>query len=130
MRTTVYNLLRGVSIDVPDARIVQLSSLDEAPEKPFIVYRLTGSGTGVTRRSPSKPVRLEVWVHDVPGSYTRIDDVLRAVEDKFKTVQHASSRAGESISQIDFDTRSPDLDDSGFRTICRMSSFTLIGKGQ
>lgn len=130
MRTTVYNLLRGVSVDIPDDRIKQLSSLDVAPEKPFMVYRLTGNGSGVTRRSPSKQVRLEVWVHDVPGSYTRIDDVLRAVEDKFKTVQHVSFRANESISQIDFDTRSPDLDDSGFRSICRMSSFTLIGKGQ
>ncbi len=130
MRTTVYELLRGVSLDIPDARIYQMSSVDETPELPFIVYRLSGSGTGVVANHASKPVRLEVWVHDTPGSYTRIDDTLRAVEQKFKAVLHASFRAGESISQIAFDSRSPDLDDTGFRSICRMSSFTLIGKGQ
>lgn len=130
MRTTVYNLLRGVSADIPDDRIHQLSSVDTNPEKPFIAYRMSGSGSGVTRNSLSKAVRLEVWVHDTPGSYTRIDDVLRAVEARFASVLHASYREGESISQIDFDTRGPDLDDTGFGTICRMSSFTLIGKGQ
>jgi hypothetical protein len=130
MRTTVYNLLRGVHPDIPDARIFQMGAVDDTPLKPFMVYRLSGNGRGVTARSASKPVRLEVWVHDEPGSYTRIDDVLRAVETKLNAVVHASSRAGESISQVDFDTRSPDLDDTGFRTICRMSSFTLIGKGQ
>ncbi|QPX62564.1 tail terminator [Arthrobacter phage Wollypog] len=130
MRTTVYNLLRGVSIDIPDERIYQMGSIDETPVRPFMVYRLTGGGSGVTANHPSKAVRLEVWVHDQPGSYTRIDDTLRDVEERFADVLHASYREGESISQIAFDSRSPDLDDTGFRTICRMSSFTLIGKGQ
>ena len=130
MRTTVYNLLRGVSADIPDERIYQMGSVDETPLKPFMVYRLSGSGTGVVSASKSKAVRLEVWVHDTPGSYTRIDDTLRDVENKLGSTLHASFREGESIAQIDYTGRSPDLDDTGFRSICRMSSFTLIGKGQ
>ena len=103
MRTTVYNLLKGVSVDIPDDRIKQLSSLDETPEKPFIVYRLSGNGTGVTRRSAVKPIRLEVWVHDTPGSYTRIDDVLLATASshRLSPVRRAAcDRDGASVVEV------------------------------
>jgi hypothetical protein len=130
MRKTIYSLIKDIDPAIPADRWHQLGSVDETPEKPFGVYRLSGTAPGVTRRSKSRVVRLEVWVHDTPGSYTRIDGVLNAVENVFDAVTHASAAEGESISQIDFDARSPDLDDTGFRTICKMSSFTVIGKGQ
>lgn len=130
MRKTIFSLIKGVSPDIPAERWFQMGAIDETPEKPFGVYRLSQSVPGVTRRSKSRSVSLEVWVHDTPGSYTRIDGVLDAVENTLEAVVHASSAEGESISQVDWQSRSPDLDDTGFRTICKMSSFTLIGKGQ
>lgn len=130
MRKTIYSLIKDVDPSIPPERWHQMGSVDDTPEKPFGVYRLSGTTPGVTRRSKSRVVRLEVWVHDTPGSYTRIDGVLNAVEGLLEAVVHASASEEESISQIDFDARSPDLDDSGFRTICKMSSFTVIGKGQ
>jgi hypothetical protein len=130
MRATIVSLLTGVVEHIPAERIFQLSAIDETPVKPFMVYRLSGTSPGVTRASKSRVSRLEIWVHDNPGSYTRIDGTLTAIENRFAEVTYESAAEGESISVIDFDARSPDLDDTGFQTICRMSSFTIIGKGQ
>lgn len=130
MRKTVYSLLKDVHPDIPAERWYQMGSIDETPEKPFGVYRLAMTQPGVTRRSKYRPTSLEVWVHDTPGSYTRIDEVLNAVEDVLDAVIYASAAPTESISAADFVSKSPDLDDTGFRTICKMSSFNIIGKGQ
>lgn len=131
MRKTVYSLLKdSVSDVVPAERWYQMGAVDNQPIKPFGVYRLSGTLPGVTSRSKSRPARLEVWVHDDPGSYTQIDGALSRIEDLLDAVVHVSSAPGESISQITYGSRSPDLNDDGFGSICRMSSFTLIGKGQ
>ena len=133
MRKTIMSLIAltpDVMEEIPLENWHQASSITETPEKPFGVYRLAGTGPTVTRRSPSKEVRLELWIHDVPGSYVRIDRLLTALESTFNAVVHASAEEGESISQATFDSRSPDLDDSGFGTVCKASIFTLIGKGQ
>lgn len=128
MRKVLYKLLREAQIVVPAERIYQFGSVDSEPAKPFIVYRLSGRMANLTSRSARGPVRIEVWVHDVPGSYNLIEKTLDAVEDRFLAVLH--EEVGEDrISQIGYDSRSPDLDDTGFRTICKMSSFTTIGRG-
>lgn len=130
MRKTIFSLIKAAAPSIPEDRIRQLSSIDEAPAKPFIVYRLSTTTPGVTARSKYRQTRLEVWVHDVPGSYNKIDGVLSDIEDVFGAVTYASYAEGESISSANFESRSPDLDDTGFRSICKMSSFNLIGKGQ
>ena len=130
MRKTLYALISAAVPDIPAERVYQMGSVDETPQKPFIVYRLSGTGRGVTARSKYRPTSLEVWVHDTPGSYTRIDGFLEAVENYLGEVTYASAAQGESVSAADFVSRSPDLDDTGFRSICKMSSFTIIGKGQ
>lgn len=133
MRKTIMQLIAGtpnVIEEIPLDRWYQADSIKETPEKPFGIYRLSSTGPGVTRNSPSREVRLEVWIHDEPGSYLRIDRLLTAVENTFKAVIHASAAEGESISQAAFDSRSPDLNDSGFGSICKATVYTLIGKGQ
>jgi hypothetical protein len=133
MRKTIMDLIAttpDVIAEIPLDRWKQASSITQTPEKPFGVYRISGAGPGVTRSSSSREVRLELWIHDEPGSYLRIDRLLTALEKTFNAVVHASAAEGESISQTAFDSRSPDLDDSGFGSICRATIFTLIGKGQ
>lgn len=129
MRTTIKSLLVLAGTDIPTERWFQAGSVDEQPEKPFGVFRIAMSSPGVTARSSSRPVSLEVWVHDNPGDYTRIDGMLNRIEAVFDSVVHASAVEGESISQAQFMSRSPDLNDDGFDTICRMTNYTLIGKG-
>jgi len=133
MRKTIMQIIgtnTDVLEDIPLDNWHQASSITETPVKPFGVYRLSGTGPSVTRRSASKEVRLELWIHDVPGSYVRIDRLLSSLESTFNAVVHASADEDESISQAAYDSRSPDLEDSGFKSICKASIFTLIGKGQ
>lgn len=133
MRKTIVQIIgtnADVLAEIPLENWHQASDIDAAPAKPFGVYRLSGTGPSVTRRSESKEVRLELWIHDVPGSYLRIDKLLSSLESTFNAVVHASAEEGESISQAAYDSRSPDLQDTGFNSICKASIFTLIGKGQ
>lgn len=133
MRKTILQVIAAnpdVVAEVPADRWYQAGSVAENPVKPFGIYRLSSTGPGVTRRSPSREVRLEMWIHDEPGSYLRIDRLLSALERTFEAVVHASAAEGESISQAHFDSRSPDLNDSGFGSICKATIYTLTGKGQ
>lgn len=133
MRKTIMQIIASnpaVIAEIPITNWHQASDVDDTPAKPFGVYRISGSGPTLTRRSKSKEVRVELWVHDVPGSYLRIDKLLNELETTFDAVVHASAAEGESISQMAYDSRSPDLDDSGFGTICKAVIFTAIGKGQ
>jgi hypothetical protein len=128
MRKTIMSILEPASEQVLSWH--QQGSLDVAPPRPFGTYRLRLSSRGVTSQSVSREVGLEVWIYDDPGSYLRIDGILNEVEAALKAVLHASAAEGESISQTRWESRSPDLNDDGLRAITRMTSFTLIGKGQ
>lgn len=128
MRKVLYNLLQEAQSAVPSDRIYQFGSVDDEPMKPFIIYRLAGRLDNLTSRRTIGRERVEVWVHDVPGSYALIEDTLSRIEDRFLAVLH-DSYGGQTISQIDYDSRSTDLDDSGFRSICKMSSFMSVGRG-
>ena len=133
MRKTILQVITSdpeVIAEIPATRWYQASAITETPAKPFGIYRISGSGPGITRRSSSKEIRLELWIHDVPGSYLRIDRLLSSLEQTFNAVIHVSAGEGESISQAAYDSRSPDLEDQGFGTICKSVIFTLVGKGQ
>lgn len=129
MRATITALLRQAQREVPIERIFQIGSVEKKPETLFIVYRLSGDFPTVTRRSPARRVSLEIWVHDQPGDYSRIDGILKQIEATFDAVVHASAAEGEWVSTADFESRSPDLNDDGFGTICKMTNYSLIGRG-
>lgn len=133
MRKTIMQIIAAVPAvtdEIPMDRWYGASSITETPEKPFGIVRISGTGPGVTRRSRSKEARVEIWIHDKPGSYLRIDRLLTELEMAFDAVVHASAEEGESISQADYDSRSPDLEDQGFGSICKSIIYTAIGKGQ
>lgn len=126
MRRTLHSLLATAA---PGMTWYQMGSIDDTPKKPFGVYRFSGDAPGITARGKSRVANVEIWVHDNPGSYLGIDGTLKAVEEKLDAVQHASSAEGEHIAEARFISRSPDLNDDGFRTICKMTSYQLIGRG-
>lgn len=129
MRATIFSLLRLAQTVVPEERIFQIGSVDQKPQTPFIVFRLSGDFPTVTKRSKARRVSLEIWVHDKPGDYSRIDGILKQIEQTFDDVVHASAAEGESISTADWESRSPDLNDDGFGSICKMTNYSLIGRG-
>ena len=129
MRTTIVQLLEVSQQDVPRERIFQAGSVEESPSKPFIIYRLSGDFPGVTRRSKVRTRSLEIWVHDNPGDYSRIEGILKQIEDTFDSVVHASAIEGETIGAALFESRSPDLNDDGFDSICKMTNYSIVGRG-
>lgn len=129
MRATITSLLQLAQTEVPIERIFQAGSVDEKPETPFIVYRFAGNFPSVTRRSSARRTSCEIWVHDKPGDYSVIEGILNKIESTFDAVVHASAVGGESVSTADFESRSPDLNDDGFGTICKMTNYSLIGRG-
>lgn len=123
MRKAAYKI---ISARYPDIPVFSAGAVDENPPKPFIVYKLSGDFRGPSRTSVHRTARLEVWVHDDKGSYVLIDGMLDSIERALDGAVHV--QAGDSrISQALWESRSPDLDDSGFGTLCKMTSYTIVG---
>lgn len=128
MRKVIYQLLQEAGTEIPVERIYQFGAVEDSPEKPFVLYKFAGKTDTITSKRADGVVRVEVWIHDAPGSYSLIERNLKRVEDTFLAAVHRVVGA-ERISQIGYDSRSPDLYDEGFKTICKMSSFTTVGRG-
>lgn len=106
---------------VPAASIYGAGGLTGSPaNKPFIIPKF---GTRV-RRNPEGPYTetLEVWIHDEPGDYLRIDAILGVVKDRL----HGQVALPGAV-QCRWEGNSGDLADDGYGTIVKTTSFTLVG---
>lgn len=96
-------------------------SLEFVPKnKPFLVLRfgpkLRAHADGPYTSS------LTVWIHDQPGSYKRIEDILPIVKARLDGPVSA-----EGATLCEWTGDSGDLADDGYKTITRNSSFNLVG---
>ena len=134
MRKAMWQMLNDIpDLTVPMEFWLPIGSIGESvPEgagKHFVVIRYSLAGTTVTRNSPVKEARVEFTVHDAPGSYERIDGTLRALEQNLPRLAPRAVDEWDSVSHVLHDSRGPDLQDDGYGTICKLTSFTLIGRG-
>lgn len=136
MRAIVQKLLAEDSVLVAtfEGRVVGSTGLDGEEDqaagldRPFITHRLTGTYPGSSGRVST--VGLEIWVHDEPGSYARIDPALSRIKKIFKeAVQVFDPATGVWLMEANFIQFSTDLYDDIRRTNTRMASFTLAGSG-
>jgi hypothetical protein len=132
-RTFLYDLLRtdaalstpgtlGNLGVLPDS-IYAAEAADDIKHYPFITMRwnIVAKGIGdVTRQS------VDVWAHDRDRDYLQIDAILKRVKVLCAGVQ-ANAAVEGSITQIDWQSDSPDLRDDGYDTVTRNSTYTLIG---
>lgn len=107
---------------VPAAQIVGSGSLEEAPGvRPFIMIRAgfesRGPFPGVSTRNAT------LWVHDDPGDYMRIDNIMKLCR---AALEGPVSESGGVACRWAGD--STELADEGFKTICRNQSYQLQGK--
>lgn len=105
---------------VPIGSMYGAGSVGDRPEnKPFIIIRLSPSTRVNSFWSDSNVV---VWVHDDPGDYARIDQVIdlcrRALDKKIP------GRPGGIVAEWTGD--SADLADDGYGTITRNTSYRLV----
>lgn len=121
-REWVYAQLVGdtdVTDLVPAERIYGGGALTGHPGAvPFVVLRFGPEVERAGRAAREK--ECAVWVHDDPGSYLRIDEVLAAVR---WALVGSVSEAGAIA--VEWQGTSPDLADDVMDTITRNTSYAL-----
>lgn len=112
----------AVQTGVPAGQVLGAGSLDEnIGTLPAIIIK-----TGVESPGPFPGVTTQsavLWVHDAPGSYLRIDEIIKALKALDGQVVDSGGVACRWAGD------STELADDGFHTITRNTSFNLQGKG-
>ena len=129
------SLIRGLIIAdselmglIPAERWVSGGSLtaENAPARPFAVIRFGVTGVGMAH---IHRMSATIWIHDDPGSYGQIDDIIFRLNAILDGVEQVSDGAGNELMRCSWESNSGDLYDPGFRTITRNSTFAIVGKG-
>lgn len=105
---------------------VLAGDVDTPKQRPFLNLRWgqTLPGLDVVQRRT-----LEIWVHDKPNDYTRIDSILVRLRAVVVSVVGSSNGLGHVVG-VEWTGDSDDLVDDGHDTITRTASFSLVGSGQ
>jgi hypothetical protein len=126
-RRWIYDTLRAdaaVTTIVPQSSILGAGSITgRIDTKPFIIITKMPSIPTV-KVGTAYRLSVRVWAHDVPGSYQRIDSVLRAAQTALSVVV-----ALPGAVRCEWQDSSQDLADDGFGTITRYSTFQCVGTG-
>lgn len=126
LREWVYSRLTGYSplVALNGDRVWLATALESIPStKPFIIYRVglsTSSlrGDGLTRVLSSP---IQVFIHDDPGDYARIDQMLRMA----RVMLEGGSSSEHGIISCDWIEDSEDLRDDEFHTNLRWGRFQV-----
>lgn len=130
MRETVANALELspalALLGITEKDIMLASAADNPAGRPFIVLRwgVVQPGMGTAKRSI-----LDIYVHDEPGDYDRIDSCISAIRTTLDEIGQVMTPTG-SLTHIEWNGDSGDLDDDTYGTIMRYSTFTLTGSGR
>lgn len=128
-------LLRGLLIanvkliaEIPAERWIEGGSVVDTPPRPFAVIRFGGVFRGVPK-SLVGTRRAEIWIHDEPGTYTKIDSIIAEIK---RTIDGVGPIKDEhsSISEIAWVSDSTDLFDDGYKTITKSTGFDITGSGE
>jgi hypothetical protein len=127
MRKLIYQALTSslpLVAEIPIVRWIQGGSMDAQIARPFAVYRIVDD---IPTTVHSSQPRLQVWIHDNRGSYTRIDRILELVR---TTLENAvpMENSTHRIVDVEWTGDSPDLVDEGYDTNTRNASFILTGR--
>jgi hypothetical protein len=105
-------------------RVYQSSAMLTAKvRKPFMVYHI-GNDTSemLTDTHPAHRIFFQVYIHDEPGDYVRIDDL----GDRTKELLAGRVSAQDNIQLTRFLERSQDLKDETFNTIFNYLRFQWV----
>lgn len=113
----------------PEGLLIQAASAasdDNRPPTPFAEVRwgLRQPGMGQMKRTT-----VEIFVHDEPGSYKRINRILAWLEARLDGKEHLADGEGGWLNSVKWTGTSGDLYDTGFRTNMKSITFEVIGTG-
>lgn len=131
IRSFVFSLLTTDttlnSLGITANSVFTTHDVDTPQVRPMVILRW-GLTDNVLNHSPIASRALQVWVHDAPGDYERIEAVLRRIRTLLTSV--SAQNAGEQdawVSEIRWDRFSEDLSDVDAGTITRNGDFTITG---
>lgn len=95
---------------------------------PFIIFKV---GADVPElegdmRAHASSTFSEIWIHDNPGSYARINRLLSHLKE---AIEGPTDSASGGVA-CTWQGNSPELSDEGYGTIARYISFRMIGATQ
>jgi len=123
----MHNLLiaqSSLTAIVPAARFYQAGAVVDNPPKPFVVERWLAPVPGAAKQSYLYQLRVDV--HDVRGSYSRIDQFIKALYPVLYAVSNFTGSDGR-LSQCDFVGTGGDQEDATYGTNFSFSSWQVIG---
>lgn len=109
---------------VPAEQWVARGALTERLTTPFVVYAI---GEELPAPGPVRRTTVEFWVHDEPGDYTRIDDILEAIKVAAESTLQ-SEGYGYRMMVVEWTGNSGDLSDEGLHTATRTGGFRAVGR--
>jgi hypothetical protein len=100
-------------------------SVDTPQVRPFMILRWQSVAVGI---GPVNQRLLQVWVHDQPADYERIDQTLRRLRTLFGSLEAVRVDGGDAgLHTVLWEGDSDDLRDDEARTITRWAQFRLTG---
>jgi len=128
IRSWVYGKMTGHSplTTLVGSRIYESSMLQETPTKPYIMYKMFVTQAEMMGDDRPKVFNqsMQVFVHDVPGDFLRIDDIIRILKDLF----HNASDKLAGVEIVRWLDSSEDFKDSDMGTIIRFIRFRILYK--
>jgi len=108
------------------SRIYESSVLQEVPTKPYIMYKMFVVQPEMMGDDLSKVFTqsFQVFVHDVPGDYLRLDDIIQILRNLFT---NASDKLAGVVSVRWIDA-SEDFKDPDMGTVTRFIRFRVLYK--
>jgi hypothetical protein len=131
IRRWVYSTISNTTAvtSIVSTRVWAAPSLQEIPKPgshPFVVYKLgNSSDSDLGPEANQQQQWLEVWVHDSPGDYKRIDDVHSKI--RVALIAAVPSKT-EGVTDCEWKEISRDLEDTEFRTWMRYARYLITGK--
>ena len=102
--------------------------VDTPQTRPFLQIRWGRTEIGLKTTAVSRRT-ITIWAHDLPGDYTKIDQILARVKALLPGLEGQNNGLGYLLS-AEWTGDSEDRADDGHGTITRNASFTLVGSGQ
>lgn len=124
-RTWLYQALTGSAGVTAVLGNRVYSEVEAEPERPFAVIRLGIDTPEVHQREGATSTTATIWVHDDPGSYIRIDGLLKTIRD---AIIAKSDLSGAGIFEAIWIGDGPDLADDGRKTIVKTTAYRLVGR--
>lgn len=104
---------------------VLAGDVDTPSARPFINLRWGETTPGLSTVDNRV---VSIWVHDRPGDYTRIDNIIRRIKQVLIALEGTQHTTGWIVA-VEWVTDSDDLTDDGHGTITRTTTHTLVASG-